>query len=664
MEKCNNCSMINKDGKKNVKKIENRKPKKKLWNRYKRILRFLVALFLIALAGTLYWSYLFVYRQNTEPKTNATETSTDAALYTLEKQMSVIRPFEEFYEMAFQGSALENDYGTIPIPGLKATKTLSSSQSEEIQICTSMTPQGFAIADEYLLISAYCHTHEHNSVVYVLDKNTHEFVKEIVLKDKDHVGGLAFDTKHHMIWVSTSHDGRAAASAFSLKNLKAYHLNEMKRPMAYTHDYDLYTLEQDSFMTYADGYLYIGHFSQNSTSVLQKFKIGSNGGLKTSWGTELGIDKEIAIPEDVKEIPKMIQGLAVYEDKVILTQSYGPHRSYLLVYNYEDFMHRTQKQYTINKIALPQKLEQIYIDGTELYVLFESAAYAYSAQPLPKVDRVIKLPLNEVLKVDIKDLKSEKDAIKAEESTKKLYLDCENPRLMAAALVEQIQFVKNKEKEMKRVQDMPAGSIVTEAQIAIEGADNLFCAEEISDDVFARMQGKTYKENCTVPREELRYVRVLHRGFDGETHIGELVVNVKIADEAVEIFKELYYISYPIEKMILIDDYDADDEASMADNNCLAFNFRTISFTNRLSNHAKGMAIDINPLYNPYIKTVDGELVCVPVNAWEYVDRSKEFDYKIDHNDPCYQIFAQHGFTWGGDWPDQKDYQHFEMLDE
>lgn len=662
MEKYSNCSMINSDGKKIVKKIENRKQKRKLSNRCKRILRFLVGLIVIALLIVMYWSYLFVYRQNTEPKTDATETSTDAILYSLKKQRSVIRPFEEFYEMAFKGSAVENDYGTIPIPGLKSTRTLSSNKGEEIQICTSMTPQGLAIADDYLLISAYCHTHEHNSVVYVLDKNTHEFVKEIVLKDKDHVGGLAFDTKHHMIWVSTSHNGRAAASAFSLKNLKAYNLDEMKRPIAYTHDYDLYTLEQDSFMTYADGYLFIGHFSQNSISVVQKFKIGSNGGLKTSWGSELGIEKEIAVPEDIKKIPKMIQGLAVYEDKVILTQSYGPYPSYLLVYNYDDFMHRTQKKYTINKITLPQKLEQIYIDGTDLYVLFESAAYAYSAQPLPKVDRVIKLQLNEVLKVDIDDLKSEKDAIKADkESTEKLYLDCENPRLMAAALVEQMQFVKNKEKEMKRVQDMPAGTIVTEEQAVLEDVDNLFYAEEISDDIFSRMQGKSYKENCTVPREELRYVRVLHRGFDGETHIGELVVNVKIADEAVEIFRELYNISYPIEKMLLIDDYDADDEASMADNNCSAFNFRTISFTNQLSNHAKGMAIDINPLYNPYIKTVDGTLICAPANALGYMDRTKEFDYKIDENDPCYQIFTQHGFSWGGDWTDRKDYQHFEM---
>ncbi|MCI5700407.1 MAG: M15 family metallopeptidase [Lachnospiraceae bacterium] len=641
-------------------KRENTERKKKRW-------RVWAAAGLFFLALILYFGYVIVYRQMVEPKTDAAETTTDPVLYTVTEQMEVLRPFEELYRLAFEGRAIEDEYGMIAIPGLEATETLTSNQDGEIEMCTSMTPQGLAIANDYLLISAYCHTHRHNSVVYVLNKNSRELVKVIVLKNKDHVGGLAFDKKNYMIWVSTSHDGRAAASAFSLRNLEAYNLELMKKPIAYTHDYDLYTLERDSFMTYADGYLYIGHFSQNEISVVQKFEIGINGGLKTRSGAELGIDKDIAMPDDIKKIPKMIQGFAVYEDKVILTQSYGIYPSFLLVHNYDDVMHRTQKKYTINKITLPQKLEQIYIDGTDLYILFESAAYAYSAQPLPKVDRVLKLQLSEVIKVDINDLMSEKNAIKAEEdeyNTEETYLNVQNPRIFADFCAEQIQFIKNKEKEMKRVQDMPAGAIVTEEQLKLEGVDNLFYAEEISDEVFARMEGKTYKENCTVPREELRYVRVLHFGFDGKTHVGELVVNEKIADTTVEIFRELYNISYPIEKMHLIDDYDANDEASMADNNCSAFNFRTISFTNRLSNHARGMAIDINPLYNPYIKTVEGRLNCEPVNAWEYTDRQKEFDYKIDHEDPCYQIFTQHGFSWGGDWTDRKDYQHFEMLEE
>lgn len=187
-----------------------------------------------------------------------------------------------------------------------------------------------------------------------------------------------------------------------------------------------------------------------------------------------------------------------------------------------------------------------------------------------------------------------------------------------------------------------------------------FYISEITDDIFARMQGKSYKEDCTVPREDLRYVHVRHMGFDGEVKDGELVVNKAIADDVLAIFEELYKADYPIEKVRLVDEYDADDEASMSDNNSSAFNFRFISHTTRISKHGLGMAVDINTRYNPYVKTVDGKLSIEPANGADYVDRSKDFPYKIDHEDLCYKLFKEHGFTWGGDWTHSKDYQHFE----
>lgn len=190
-------------------------------------------------------------------------------------------------------------------------------------------------------------------------------------------------------------------------------------------------------------------------------------------------------------------------------------------------------------------------------------------------------------------------------------------------------------------------------------ADDLYISE-IPDDIFAKMQGKSYKEDCTVPREDLRYVHVRHMGFDGEAKEGELVVNKAIADDVLAIFEELYKADYPIEKVRLVDEYDADDEASMSDNNSSAFNFRFISHTTRISRHGLGMAVDINTRYNPYVKTVDGKLSIEPANGADYVDRSKDFPHKIDHEDLCYKLFKEHGFTWGGDWTHSKDYQHFE----
>lgn len=188
-----------------------------------------------------------------------------------------------------------------------------------------------------------------------------------------------------------------------------------------------------------------------------------------------------------------------------------------------------------------------------------------------------------------------------------------------------------------------------------------FYIKPIPNDIFEKMQGKSYKENCTVPREELRYLHILHVGFDNNTHEGELIVNKRIAEDVLDIFNELYKAGYQIEKVRLIDEYNAQDELSMRDNNSSAFNFRYISYSTTLSKHAMGLAVDINTLYNPYIKQVDGRLNIEPANAVQYVDRNRQFPHKIDHDDLCYKLFTKYGFEWGGDWEDSKDYQHFEI---
>lgn len=179
--------------------------------------------------------------------------------------------------------------------------------------------------------------------------------------------------------------------------------------------------------------------------------------------------------------------------------------------------------------------------------------------------------------------------------------------------------------------------------------------------IFSRIKGKTYKDDCTVPVSDLRYIHVLCKSKDGKTHHGEMICNKYIASSLLEIFRELYEADYPIERMILIDEYDADDKKSMEDNNSSCFNFRFIVRTKRVSKHGLGLAVDINPLYNPYVKEIDGELIIEPVTAVAYTDRTADFDYKIDENDLAYKLFTEHGFEWGGNWEELKDYQHFEI---
>ena len=205
------------------------------------------------------------------------------------------------------------------------------------------------------------------------------------------------------------------------------------------------------------------------------------------------------------------------------------------------------------------------------------------------------------------------------------------------------------------------GTVIDISAQSLSVEDSLkFCQEEITDAVFSRMMGKSYKEECTTPREELRYLRVLHYNKVGEELQGELVCHKDIANDLLAIFRELYQAKYPIERMVLIDEYDADDEASMRANNTSAFNFRKASGMRTLSKHSTGMAIDINPLYNPLVKHREGRTRVYPSNATPYIDRSQDFPYKIVKGDLCYRLFKKYGFSWGGDWKSSKDYQHFE----
>jgi hypothetical protein len=211
------------------------------------------------------------------------------------------------------------------------------------------------------------------------------------------------------------------------------------------------------------------------------------------------------------------------------------------------------------------------------------------------------------------------------------------------------------------LKQMPAGSIISLTPLRSAQIDKLFYSTCITDELFAAMNEVSYHQNDTITRQNLRYLRVLHIGFDGKPHIGELVVNQQIAAEMLQIMKELFENNYQIEKMLLIDQYHGDDNLSMDDNNSSGFNYRTVAGSNRISKHGMGMAIDLNPRFNPYIRVNDsGETVVAPTSSIPYMDRVQVFDHKIDENDLAYQLFIAAGYTWGGAWKNVKDYQHFE----
>lgn len=176
-----------------------------------------------------------------------------------------------------------------------------------------------------------------------------------------------------------------------------------------------------------------------------------------------------------------------------------------------------------------------------------------------------------------------------------------------------------------------------------------------------RITGMSFPENaddCPVTVDELRYLRILHVDFAGQEHVGELIVHASLADEVLEIFSALYDARYALTSVRLVDDFGepGDDTRSMAADNTSSFCCRRVTGSKNYSLHSYGAAIDINPMRNPYIRK-DGSVS--PANGEAYADRSKDFAGKIDKDDLCYRLFTERGWSWGGEFKTEKDYQHF-----
>ena len=169
----------------------------------------------------------------------------------------------------------------------------------------------------------------------------------------------------------------------------------------------------------------------------------------------------------------------------------------------------------------------------------------------------------------------------------------------------------------------------------------------------------SWRDDNPVPIEELRYVTVSHWGIDGQVYTGELIVHRVVVQDIIDIFNELFEAGYPVEKMRLVDVYQAVDEDSAADNNSYSFCSRAITGKpGTFSKHSYGLAIDLNPLFNPYHK---GDII-IPRSGARYLDRTLINPATLSPTSPCYQAFIKRGWVWGGDWGARgyHDYHHFE----
>lgn len=175
--------------------------------------------------------------------------------------------------------------------------------------------------------------------------------------------------------------------------------------------------------------------------------------------------------------------------------------------------------------------------------------------------------------------------------------------------------------------------------------------------LLAKVRSTTWHAGCPVPPEDLRQLTVKYLNFERIPSTGILIVHKDVAQEVSGVLRDLFQHGFLIEHMRPIEEYEGDDNVSMAANNTSAFNCRDVTGQpGKFSNHSWGRAIDINPLTNPYVK---GDRV-YPPEGRQYMDRSRALPGTIQSGSYVVRRFAEAGWNWGGNWSDRKDYQHFE----
>lgn len=333
-----------------------------------------------------------------EQKTSLTKTNTRPTLYSEHEQKQVLKNFPKMYQYTIEENWYKRQEGMFVIPGLLATKTLNKGK---VSMCTSMDPQGVATTEDYVIMSANCPNKVHNSVLYIMDKITHRFVKVIVLEGVPHVGGVAYDRQFKNIWVCSRADKKAQLVAISLSDLESYDFDTMKKPITYSQSVILEGIKRASFLTYEKGEIYVGYFDRNKGGILQKYGLNGQGELLSQTKKEVKVHRknQQVAPELEAKIENKIQGVAFYKDKILFSQSNGAEKpSKLLIFDNDERDDYFIDQDEIGTIEMPERIEQISVEGDSLYSIYESAAYNYRFVDAPKVDRVLttnleKMPL-------------------------------------------------------------------------------------------------------------------------------------------------------------------------------------------------------------------------------------------------------------------------------
>lgn len=168
----------------------------------------------------------------------------------------------------------------------------------------------------------------------------------------------------------------------------------------------------------------------------------------------------------------------------------------------------------------------------------------------------------------------------------------------------------------------------------------------------------TWQPGCPVDARDLAWVRLTFWGFDDARHTGELLVAASVADDVVSVFRALYAARFPIEEMRVTRRDELDAPPTGDGNNTGGFVCRPAVGQSSYSQHAYGLAVDVNPFQNPYVR---GDGVVLPELASAYADRGRARPGMVLPGSEVVAAFARVGWEWGGEWQSLKDYMHFSL---
>jgi len=182
-----------------------------------------------------------------------------------------------------------------------------------------------------------------------------------------------------------------------------------------------------------------------------------------------------------------------------------------------------------------------------------------------------------------------------------------------------------------------------------------FAAQVTSPAPPAVIARSTWRPGCPVDASELTWLRLAFWGFDDRRHTGELLVHEDVASDLVSVFERLYKAKFPLEELSILTQGELDAPPTGDGNATTAFVCRPTTGGTTYSQHAYGLAVDVNSFQNPY---VSGDLV-LPELASSYLHRAWNRPGMIEANGPVVQAFDSIKWEWGGSWETLKDYQHF-----